>query len=105
MTALTKKEFWAELDALGETEVRIRLQNKIYTDLNEKGSFAREWILRRELAAANASSSAQSRVARSAKKAAWIAAIAAIIAAIAAMLAVPNVQSWVSGLTSSAFFF
>jgi hypothetical protein len=103
MTALTKQEFWAELEAIGETEVRVRLQNKIYSDLNEKGSFAREWILRRELAAANVSNSAQSRIARSAKNTAWIAAIAAIIAAIAAMLSVPNVQFWISGLTSSAF--
>jgi len=87
MTALTKEEFWAELDALGETEVRVRLQNKTYTDLNEKGSFAREWLLRRELASAAASNSEQRRTARSAKNAAWTAAIAAIIAAMIAAVA------------------
>ena len=88
MTALTKEEFWAELDTLDETEVRIRLQNKVYSDINERGAFAREWLLRRDLAGSAASSAEQRRIARSAKNAAWTAAIAAIIAAIAAIVTI-----------------
>jgi hypothetical protein len=47
---VSREEFLAELEALGETEVRIRLINKTYTDINEKAAFAREWVHRKELA-------------------------------------------------------
>jgi hypothetical protein len=44
----TKEQFWAELDNHGEDEVRVKLATKIYTDLNEKGALAREWLHRKE---------------------------------------------------------
>jgi hypothetical protein len=94
-TTWTKDEFFAELDEAGEDEVRVRLATKIYTDVNEKGALAREWLQRRELSrtaelerSRAASSLEQIRIARSAKNAAWTAAIAAIIAAMFAAVAI-----------------
>ncbi len=90
----TIESFWAELDKIGEHEVRVRLATKIYGDLNEKGGLAREWLLRKELAQAAESSRKaeaseaakmelareQVRIARSAKNIAIIAAIISIAA-------------------------
>jgi ribosomal protein L9 len=83
----TKEQFWAELERLGEDEVRVKLATKIYSDVNERGGLAREWLLRKDqarqserLSRNEASSREQISIARSAKNAAWAAAIAAIIA-------------------------
>jgi len=79
-----KEEFWAELDEVGETEVRVRLATKIYGDINNKGSLAREWLMRKDQARESArelrneaSRVEQIDIARSAKDAAWAAARAA----------------------------
>lgn len=45
---VNKEEFLKELEALGVEEVRARLASKLYTDLNEKGLFAREWLVRKD---------------------------------------------------------
>ncbi|HEY7301598.1 MAG TPA: hypothetical protein VH684_27215 [Xanthobacteraceae bacterium] len=94
-TTWTKEEFWAELDEIGEDEVRVRLATKYYSDVNERGPLAREWLQRRELSRAaeversrEASSLEHMRIARSAKNAAWTAAIAAMIAAMFAAVAI-----------------
>jgi hypothetical protein len=42
--SVNKEKFFAELEALGENEVRGRLAARTYTDLNEKARFAREWL-------------------------------------------------------------
>jgi hypothetical protein len=90
----TKEQFWAELEKLGPDEVRVRLATKYYSDVNERGLLAREWLHRLDLAAEaeverkrDSSSAEQIRIARSAKNAAWVAAIIAIIAAIIAAAA------------------
>ena len=46
MTA--KDAFWAELEAVGEKEVRERLARRVYRDQIEEDLWAREWLLRRE---------------------------------------------------------
>ena len=48
----TKEQFWKELDDVGEDEVRVRLATRYYTDLNERGGLAREWIQRKDLSRA-----------------------------------------------------
>jgi hypothetical protein len=45
----TAETLRAEFEAVGENEVKVRLENKFYSDLNNKASLAREWLLRREL--------------------------------------------------------
>ena len=47
MTAKAREEFWAELEALGEKEVRERVAKRVYSDL-ERDLWSREWLLRRE---------------------------------------------------------
>lgn len=88
-------EFEKELEALGIDEVRIRLETKIYGDLNEKGGLARAWVLRKELAANaelrrlnDAATQKQIEIACSAKNAAWTAAICAIVAVPISLVAV-----------------
>ena len=48
MTARTKEEFWAELEAIGEKEVRERVAKRAYRDLEQQDLWSREWLLRRE---------------------------------------------------------
>jgi hypothetical protein len=48
MTAKTKEEFWAELEAIGEKEVRERVAKRAYRDLEQQDLWSREWLLRRE---------------------------------------------------------
>src|SRR5262245_66435689 len=48
MTSKAKEEFWAELEAAGEKEVRERVANKVYRDQIEQDLWSREWLLRRE---------------------------------------------------------
>ena len=50
METWTQEEFWSELEQLGENGVRIRLANKLYSDVNER--LAREWLQQKELARA-----------------------------------------------------
>jgi hypothetical protein len=83
----TKEQFWSELDKIGESEVRLRLATKQYSDANERGPLAQEWLRQRELDAAAAfdlnresTIAEQIRIARSEKSAAWAAGIAAAIA-------------------------
>ena len=47
MTAKAKEEFWAHLEAIGEKEVRERVANRVYSDI-EQDLWSREWLLRRE---------------------------------------------------------
>jgi hypothetical protein len=82
----TKEQFWSELEAVGEDEVRTRLAAKIYGEANHKAPLAREWLRRKDQERSDLSTSEQTRIARSAKNAAWAAAIAAIIAAIFAVM-------------------
>lgn len=90
----TKESFWADLDAAGPDEVRVRLATKIYGDNNEKGGLAREWLLRRDQAAAaeaerlkNAAIQEQISISRSAKNASWGAVIVATVALIVSIAA------------------
>jgi hypothetical protein len=48
MTAKAKEAFWAELEAIGEKEVRERVANRVYRDQIEEDLWSREWLLRRE---------------------------------------------------------
>src|SRR5215510_8488438 len=48
MTARTKEEFWAELEAIGEKEVRERVAKRAYRDLEQQDLWSREWLLRPE---------------------------------------------------------
>jgi hypothetical protein len=50
MTAKTKskEEFWADLEAIGEKEVRERVAKRVYRDLEQQDLWSREWLLRRE---------------------------------------------------------
>ena|SRR5262245_33747942 len=48
MTAKTKEAFWAELEAVGEKEVRERVVKKVYREQIEQDLWSREWLLRRE---------------------------------------------------------
>jgi hypothetical protein len=36
MTAKTKEEFWADLEAIGEKEVRERVAKRVYRDLEQQ---------------------------------------------------------------------
>ena len=48
MTGKTKEEFWVELEAIGEKEVRERVAKRAYRDLEQQDLWSREWLLRRE---------------------------------------------------------
>ncbi|MER9794576.1 hypothetical protein [Mesorhizobium sp. M0213] len=84
----TKEMFLAELDALGESEVRTRVVTKRYGEVGHKRALAEEWLQELDRNRAFLSNLEQIRIARSAKNAAWAAAIAAIIAAICAIVAI-----------------
>jgi len=85
----TKEEFWAELDALGEEEVRTRTFVKHqFGDVGDKRALAEEWLSQKGSERSERSNAEQMRIARSAKNAAWAAAIAAIVAAIAAIASI-----------------
>jgi hypothetical protein len=45
---VNKDQFFVELDALGEAEVRARLASLAFSDFNEKGRYAREWLTRKD---------------------------------------------------------
>ena len=66
----TPETLQSEFEAIGETEVKIRLANKFYSDLNQKGALAREWLLRRELARAEEHTMAAARASVAATRAA-----------------------------------
>ena len=82
----TKEQFFAELDSLGEDDVRTRVVVGHYGRGNKKLQLAEEWLRLREQSRIDESNREQRKTARSAKNAAWVAAIAAIIAAIAAVI-------------------
>jgi hypothetical protein len=46
----TPKTFLAELKVASTDQIKIRLANKTYSDVDERGSLAREELLRRESA-------------------------------------------------------
>ncbi len=84
----TKEELWANLEKLGEEQVRERLATKVSGDAGKKRALVVEWLREKDQSRKNTSNLEQIRIARSAKNAAWSAAIAAIIAAICAFIAI-----------------
>ncbi|WP_156932372.1 hypothetical protein [Mesorhizobium sp. LNJC391B00] len=84
----TKESFWAELDKLGESEVRTRVVTKRYGEVGQKRALAEDWLQDLDRNRASLSNLEQIRIARSAKNAAWAAAVAAIIAAVCAIVAI-----------------
>ncbi|MEX0954612.1 MAG: hypothetical protein WDZ83_05300 [Rhizobiaceae bacterium] len=84
----TKESFWAELDKLGEDEVRTRVVTKRFGQAQQKMALAQAWLQERDRSRMDASNSEQIRIARSAKNAAWAAVIAATIAAICAIISI-----------------
>ena len=74
----TEEALLAEFEIIGEDEVRVRLASKIYGDLNAKGSLAREWLLRKELATKAEQAVAASRAMEAASRAAVAADRAAV---------------------------
>ncbi|HEX9771011.1 MAG TPA: hypothetical protein VGA50_17695 [Kiloniellales bacterium] len=85
MPPIDPDAFFAELEKLGEDEVRKRLASRaIYG--GDTAPLVTEWIRRKDQECNALSNREQIRIARSAKNAAWIAAIAAIIAAISAII-------------------
>src|SRR3990172_2933812 len=70
----TRESFWAELEELGEEEVRTRVSTGTYSSGNKKRELAQQWLSDSERARNEASQSEQIDIARSAKDAAWEAA-------------------------------
>jgi hypothetical protein len=94
----TKESFWAELDALGEDEVRVRFSvTKQFGDVGPKHELAKLWLARKDSAKRDAR---EERTLSLASRANRIAYIAVIIAAIAAhkeiKLLISSVISWFS---------
>lgn len=77
LQTISKADFWAELDRLGEEQVRENLLRKAYGDVGSKHDFVLEWLRVKESERKEASQSEQTEIARSAKDAAWAAAEAA----------------------------
>lgn len=78
----------AELEGLGEKEVRLRLARGEYGGTASwRRDSVEKWLEAKEHERSDAFSREQRATARSAKNAAWVAAIAAIIAAIFAAIA------------------
>ena len=46
--AYFKEELWAELEELGEEEVRVRLVTKKYGDVGQKLVLVKEWLRRKD---------------------------------------------------------
>ena len=44
----TKEQFWAELDAMGEDTVRLRVRTVFWGPASEKVPLAEEWLSRKE---------------------------------------------------------
>ena len=94
MTDIDRDKFFAELEELGEEEVRIRYTSaRVYGA--GKANLVKAWLNKKdqeraasEEARNDDSNREQINIARSAKNAAWAAAIAAIIAAICAIIAI-----------------
>jgi hypothetical protein len=84
MSEVNEKELFAELEALGEAEVRIGVAKHIYGNATRKRLLVDEWLRSKERTRAEASASEEIEIARSAKDAAWEAAEAASRAATAA---------------------
>lgn len=79
----------AELEGLGEKEVRLRLARGEYGGTASwRRDSVEKWLEAKGHERADASMREQIELARSAKNAAWAAAIAAIIAAISAVIAI-----------------
>ncbi len=66
----TKEQFWAELDALGEEEVRVRVVTKRYGNASAKRSLAEEWLRSKDQEHKDSSAAEQIAVARDAANAA-----------------------------------
>ena len=56
MASFTKEKFWAELDSLGEDEVRARIAIQRYSGANYERPLAEEWLRLKDEARALASS-------------------------------------------------
>jgi hypothetical protein len=89
-TTSKAEQFWAQLDALGETEVRLKLATGFYGgyENQDRRPLVKEWLRRRDHERLEASNLAHRRSARNANTAAWVAAIAAIVAAICAVVTI-----------------
>ncbi len=90
----SKEELWAELDALGEDEVRTRLVTKIYGDTGHKKALVQEWLRKKQQEKLddqdkiNVQISTESlRVSKSAKNASWAAVFIALVAVIVSGIA------------------
>ncbi|MCC6779772.1 MAG: hypothetical protein IT537_24590 [Hyphomicrobiales bacterium] len=87
MSARTKEEFFSELDQLDYDQVRVNLESGIYSlHVGERGQWAKEWLLRKELARASDREARSNRMTQRAHAIAIIAATAAMTSAIAAMV-------------------
>ena len=88
----TAKQFFAELEEIGEDEVRLRLITKIYSSTKYKKELAEEWLRlqedRRRLASEASAARRSERMINSARVANIIAIVAAIIAIVAATKAI-----------------
>ena len=100
MDKAEKDRLWAELDALGEDQVRENLGLSGY---GRKGGSVQEWLRKKDQERSDerdrsntAMTLANLNIARSAKNAAWTAAVAAIIAIIVSILIIyrPWFASW-----------
>ena len=85
----TKEQFWAELEALGEEEVRVRIATHRYGNASDKRALAVEWLQKKERERLIELDRSNREInlgilhtSKSAKNAAWAAAIVAIIATI-----------------------
>ena len=101
----TKEQFWSELDALGEEDVRVRFSvTKQFGDVGTKHELTKLWLKRfedsRASEAANKRDAREDKTLRLASRANIIAYIAVIIAAIAAhkeiTALISSVMSWSS---------
>lgn len=77
MAALTKEEFWAQLEQQGEEHVRISLAAKRYGDVSNHRVLAEEWLHKKDRLRNEASRAEQASAAARAVEAAERAAEAA----------------------------
>ena len=87
------RQFWRELEDMGEENVRANLAKNVWR--KERQPLVKEWLRQQGASKSaeleerkEASNEEQMRIARSAKNAAWTAAIAATIAAICAIISI-----------------
>lgn len=82
METFRKEQFWAELDAIGEDEVRARIATKKYGVGNHKLELAELWLEQRNRAAEAKSTENQRAIDRGALYASWAAVGISLVALI-----------------------